>query len=93
MPRESILDEILNKESESISLEEETKILKPLEEEIEMISDISIKSFVKSILLRVEGFWKIPSSFSGKYHPPDEHNEGGNVLHTKRVLRAAKVNI
>jgi hypothetical protein len=91
MPKESILDEILNKESESISLEEETKILKPLEEEIEMISDISIKSFVKSILLRVEGFWKIPSSFSGKYHPPDEHNEGGNVLHTKRVLRAAKV--
>lgn len=91
MSKESILDEILNKESESISLEEETKILKPLEEEIEMISDVSIKGFVKSILLRVEGFWTIPSSFSGKYHPPDEHNQGGNVLHTKRVLRAAKV--
>lgn len=91
MTKESILDEILNKESDSISLEEENKILKPLEEEIEMISDVNIKSFVKSILLRADGFWTIPSSFSGKYHPPDEHNEGGNVLHTKRVLRAAKV--
>ena len=91
MTKDSILDEILNKESDSISFEEETKILKPLEEEMEMITDINIKSFVKSILLRAEGFWKIPSSFSGKYHPPDEHNEGGNVLHTKRVLRAAKV--
>lgn len=91
MTKESILDEILNKESDSISLEEENKILKPLEQEIEMISDVNIKSFVKSILLRADGFWTIPSSFSGKYHPPDEHNEGGNVLHTKRVLRAAKV--
>lgn len=91
MSKESILDQILNEESDSISYEEENKILQPLSEEIDMISDSNIKSFVKSILLRAEGFWKIPSSFSGKYHPSDEHNEGGNVLHTKRVIRAAKV--
>lgn len=91
MTKNSILDDILNKESESISLEEETKILEPLVNEIEMISDPGIKSFVKSILLRADGFWRIPSSFSGKYHPSDEHNEGGNVLHTKRVVRASKV--
>lgn len=91
MNKESILDEILNKESDSISFEEESKILEPLSEEINMIVDSNIKSFVKSILLRADGFWTIPSSFSGKYHPPDEHNSGGNVLHTKRVVRAAKV--
>jgi HD superfamily phosphohydrolase YqeK len=91
MTKNSILDDILNKESDSISIEEEAKILKPLFDEIEMISDPNIKSFVKSVLLKAEGFWTIPSSFSGKYHPMDEHNSGGNVLHTKRVVRAAKV--
>jgi hypothetical protein len=91
LAKDSILDEILNKESDSISLEEESKILEPLFDEIEMISDSNIKSFVKSILLRADGFWTIPSSFSGKYHPSDEHNSGGNVLHTKRVVRTAKI--
>jgi len=91
MSKGSILDEILNKEDVSISYEEESKILEPLSHELEMISNSNIKSFVKSILLKSEGFWKIPSSFSGKYHPLDEHNEGGNVLHTKRVVRASKV--
>ena len=46
---------------------------------------------MRSILLRSSSFWSIPSSFSGKYHPADEHNYGGNVLHTKRVVRAAKI--
>lgn len=91
MSKESILDEILNSEKDFISSEEESNILKPLEVEIDMISDASVKSFVKSILMRAESFWEIPSSFSGKYHPMDEHNKGGNVLHTKRVLRTAKV--
>jgi HD superfamily phosphohydrolase YqeK len=91
MSKDSILDEILNKEHDSISIGEENTILQPIMEELNMISDDHIKSFVKSILLRSESFWMIPSSFSGKYHPADEHNEGGNLLHTKRVVRAASV--
>lgn len=91
MPKESILDEILNQENDSITVDEENKILAPLIDEIELISDQNIKSFIKSILVRADSFWDIPSSFSGKYHPKDEHNKGGNVLHTKRVVRAAKV--
>jgi len=91
MSKDSILDEILNKEKDSISIGEENTILKPLLEEIDYISDDNIKSFVKSILLRADSFWVIPSSFSGKYHPADEHNNGGNLLHTKRVVRAASV--
>ena len=91
MTKDSILDDILNSEKDSISSEEENNILAPLEAEISMITDINIKSFVKSILVRADSFWEIPSSFSGKYHPLDEHNKGGNVLHTKRVVRAAKV--
>lgn len=91
MAKESILDDILNKEKDSISIEEEAFILKPLIEEIDMIVDEGIRSFVRSILIRSTSFWTIPSSFSGKYHPSDEHNVGGNVLHTKRVVRASKV--
>ena len=91
MPKDSILDEILNKEKDSISITEENGILQPVMEELDMISDDNIKSFVKSILIRADSFWTIPSSFSGKYHPSDEHNQGGNLLHTKRVVRAASV--
>ena len=89
--KDSVLDEILSGEDEIFSAVEEAQILKPLEKEIEMIIDSNIKSFVKSILFRSKSFWDIPSSFSGKYHPADEHNKGGNVLHTKRVIRSAKI--
>jgi len=91
MKNNNILDEILSENSFIVSLKNEDVILAPLLEEINYIKDESVKSFVRSILLRAGNFWTIPSSFSGKYHPADEHNEGGNVLHTKRVVHAAKV--
>ena len=91
MAKDSILDEILNKENISLSIEQESYILEPLKDEIDLIQDDGIKSFIKSILARAENFWDIPSSFSGKYHPLDEHGKGGNVLHTKRVVHASKI--
>ena len=87
----SILDELLDDEPMFNSNVEEDKILQPLLEEINMIDNLNIRLFTRSVLLQAKTFWNIPSSFSGKYHPPDEHNGGGNVLHTKRVIRAAKV--
>ena len=87
----NILDEILSENNSVILKKDEDKILQPILEEINYIFDESIKSFVRAILLRASSFWSIPSSFSGKYHPADEHNYGGNVLHTKRVVRAAKI--
>jgi hypothetical protein len=89
--KNSILDDILQDEQIVNLSEEENNILSPLLEEISLIEDDGLRSFVKSILVRSDSFWFIPSSFSGKYHPPDEHNEGGNVLHTKRTVRAAKI--
>jgi hypothetical protein len=87
----NILDQILSDKSKVVHKNEEDKILKPLLTEINYIFDEGIKSFVRSILLRSKSIWVIPSSFSGKYHPMDEHNEGGNLLHTQRVVRAAKL--
>ena len=87
----NILDEILSEKTEITSLKEEDKKLEPLLEEINLILDENIKSFIRSILYKADSFWEIPSSFSGKHHPIDEHGVGGNVLHTKRAVRVAQV--
>lgn len=87
----SILDEILVKEKNVSSIGKENETLFFLLDEINLILDESIRSFVRSILVRSDTFWEIPSSFSGKYHPQDERTKGGNVLHTKRVVRIASL--
>jgi hypothetical protein len=91
MSKKSILDELLDEDVSFKPNEEEDKLLTPLMEEINLISSQQIRLFVRSVLLQAKTFWKIPSSFSGKYHPADEHNSGGNVLHTKRVVKVSKV--
>jgi len=91
MTKKSILDELLNEGTTFKPNEEEDKILSLLLDEINLITSQPIKLFVRSLLLQAKTFWKIPSSFSGKYHPADEHGVGGNVLHTKRVVKAAKI--
>ena len=91
MSKKSILDELLDEDVSFKVNEEEDKLLSPLMEEINLISSQQIRLFVRSVLLQAKTFWKIPSSFSGKYHPADEHGSGGNVLHTKRVVKVSKV--
>lgn len=92
MPKSSntnILDQILSDDKVSVISKDEDKVLSPLLEEINLIFDPNIKSFVRSILFRADDFWLMPASCSGKHHPPDERSAGGNVLHTKRVVRMA----
>ena len=63
-----------------------------LGEEVLRIHNLEIRKFVDKALLEAPPyFWTKPSSSTGKYHPPDEHGEGGLVLHTKRVCKAAEV--
>lgn len=92
MNKKSILDELLSDEDIAFRPnEEEDKVLSPLLDYINLIENKQIKMFVRSVLLQAKTFWKIPSSFSGKHHPADEHSPGGNVLHTRRVFNIAKV--
>lgn len=86
----NILDEILKQDKNDV-ISNENEVLSELLDEINLINDDALASFVRSVLLKAEIFWTIPSSFSGKYHPADEHNSGGNVLHTKRVVRVATI--
>ncbi len=92
---EDLLDQLLQMSGNGIDansdiFKEEDLALFPLCEEIAEIEDQSIRLFVRAVLLAVDDhFWSGPSSTSGKYHPPDESGEGGLILHTKRVVRAA----
>lgn len=87
----SILDDLLTDKKDENNFQAENEKLAPLIDEINLISDEAIKLFVRSALMKADFFWDIPSSFSGKYHPNDERGPGGNVLHTKRVVRIASV--
>lgn len=87
--KDDVLDDILG--DVDIGYQDEDKILAPLLEEIDSINDPGIMSFVRAVLVRAPtSFWVIPSSFTGNYHPPDERDEGGCVLHTQRVTRISR---
>lgn len=90
--KKKILNRIIESSNNTISDRDlEDALLEPLIPEIDLIRDPSISSFVRSLLLKSSTFWKIPGSFASVYHPPDEDNEFGNVLHTKRVVRLALI--
>jgi hypothetical protein len=84
----SITDKLLEI-SEDLSID--NHILSDLLEEIDVINDPKIKSFVRSILSKAESFWIAQSSIIPNNHPPDEYDVGGLVLHTKRVVRAVLI--
>lgn len=87
--KDDVFNEILNDESEPYT--EEDKILAPLLEEIDIIEDPGILSFVRAVLVKAPShFWSHSSSFTGNYHPPDERGFGGAVVHTQRVVRLAR---
>jgi len=90
--KKKILDKLIESSTSNICDRDiEDSVLEPLMEEIDLIRDPSISSFVRSMLLKSDTFWRIPGSFVNIYHPPDEDNEYGNVLHTKRVVRVALI--
>lgn len=60
MIEKSILDELLKDEIAFKANEEEDKILAPLLEEINLISNQQIKLFIRSVLFKAKTF--------GKYH-------------------------
>lgn len=84
----SVLDFVLSQKAAD-SIDQEDEILNELLLEINLISNQDIKSFVRSVLLKCDSFWSAPSSYNESLHPYDEHNFGGNVIHTKRVVRIA----
>ncbi len=59
-------------------------------EQVEKIQSKEIKTLVKAALERgPQTFWSKPSGMF--HHHPDERVEGGNVLHTLRVIKIAEL--
>ena len=89
MDKKNILDKLLDNSGYVVDWEIENSVLESLMDEIDLIRDPNIVSFVRSMLLKAEAFWTAPSAFTETTNPPDEHELGGEVLHTKRVVRTA----
>lgn len=88
--KDDLLNDILQGSGEPYS--EEDKILAPLLDEIDLIDDPGILSFVRAVLVRAPAcFWTESSEFTGDNFPPDERFSGGTVLHTKRVVRIVRM--
>lgn len=59
---------------------------------VSRIGDAALRNLVqKAIGDAPRDFFTAPSSSSGKFHPADEINHGGLVLHTARVARMAEL--
>lgn len=59
--------------------------------ELDQIRDADIRATTEAILaLAPAHYATVPSSSTGRYHPRDEIAEGGQVLHTRRVVRLAR---
>ncbi len=55
--------------------------------EIGLIEDYTLQCLAKDILIHVpKWFWSASASISGKYHPIDDNQEGGNCHHTAKVV-------
>ena len=62
------------------------------EEELSKIQDEEIRNLTKECLKNAPPhFWYRPASSTGKYHAPEENEQGGLIIHTKRVCKIAEL--
>jgi hypothetical protein len=60
------------------------------DEELLLINDQRIREFTAQVLCKApDYFWEVPSSSSGRYHPPDDLGKQGLLRHVKRVVWTA----
>jgi len=61
------------------------------ETELELIEHGDIRHFTEYLLNKAPAyFWLVPSSSTGKWHPPQENGTGGLVRHSKAVAYFAE---
>lgn len=58
-----------------------------LRDELDKICDDSLRAFAEYALSKAPPyFWMLPSSSTGKYHPPQSNGQGGLIRHTKAAV-------
>jgi len=66
------------------------KTIEDLRYELNLIQDINIRNWTEATLKNVPNyFWIAQASSSGKYHPACVCQEGGLIIHVKRVVYLA----
>lgn len=64
---------------------------KMLYSRISEINELEIRRFVKEVLDNApNGFWTIPCSGTGRYHPPENQGNGGLIRHLIKCIETAK---
>ena len=58
---DKLLENLLESKTTDLSTQED-RILEPLLEEISLITDPNISSFVRAVLLRATDFWSVPAT-------------------------------
>jgi len=59
---------------------------------VNKIQDLTTRDFVfHCLFFAPRSYWSAPSSSSGKYHPINEHLEGGQLLHVLKVCGYAEI--
>jgi hypothetical protein len=86
MSEHPLIDSLLEKKKE---IDDDDNKIKIFHDEIEIINDPKIKSFIRSVMKMAEPFWVSPASTVPETHPPDEYGPEGLIIHTKRVVRIA----
>lgn len=83
-------DSLIDAPGENAIYDRENETLGPLLEELALITNEDIRIFCRAILLRAgDAFWIAPYATQEEDLPPDELQEGGNIIHVKRVFRLA----
>ena len=60
------------------------------QEVLEKMENKDIAKLVDNILSDIpQKFWEVPSSSTGKYHPPENNEDGGLIKHTLKLVQVA----
>lgn len=89
---DDLLDSFLTQENQDAArtYKKEDEVLAPLAEELSLINDSSILDFTRSMLYQADScFWTAAAGNVPDEYPPDTYEEGGLIVHTKRMVRLA----
>jgi HD domain len=93
-----LLDTVVSSlQEEAFDIALEQIVMDAFSDILSMIKDDELKKFISSIFYRVftyksmggSAFWESPSSLDPSDHPPDEYENDGLLIHTRRTAKLA----
>lgn len=97
-PEKNLLDVVVSSlQEDSVDNALEQIVMDAFSDILQMIKDDDLSKFVSSIFYRVfiykspagSAFWESPASLDPQAHPPDEYDNDGLLIHTRRTAKIA----